>query len=99
MADVLVNGLNQLWNTVKHPTANPLIHQLPEETFREIKPGTTGGDEMHVNPTMVCQPPLDLGMLVRGIVVGDQVQWLVRGDLAIRKLPCQGDTSKGEFLA
>jgi len=54
---------------------------------------------MHVNPTMACRPPLDLGMLVRGIVVGDQVQWLVRGDLAIRKLPCQGDTSKGELLA
>ena len=38
---------------------------------------------MHVEARVLLQPPLHDGMLVGGVVVGDQVQRLVLGRLAV----------------
>ena len=40
---------------------------------------------MHVDARVARQPPLDRGMFVRGIVVGDQVQGLALGNLTINQ--------------
>ncbi len=51
--------------------------QVPEEPFHHVQPGTAGRGEVHVEPGMPLEPCLHLGMLVGGVVVRDQVQFLV----------------------
>ena len=38
---------------------------------------------MHVEAGILGQPGLNVGMFVGGVVVGDQVQWLVLGGLSV----------------
>jgi len=45
-----------------------------EESFHHIQPRCRSGREVHVEARMLLQPSLHVGMLVCGIVVGDQVQ-------------------------
>ena len=66
--------------------ADALVGDLTKPAFDQIQPGTAGGNEVHVEPRMPLQPPLDLGMLVRGVVVHDQVQVQVRRRLFVDQL-------------
>ncbi len=40
---------------------------------------------MHVNTWVACQPPLDRGVFMRGVIVSDQMHRLALGDLAINQ--------------
>ena len=61
----------------KIPAAEPLLGGIAEEAFDHVKPRTARRSEVHKEPRVPGQPPLHLGVLVRGIVVCAQVQVLV----------------------
>ena len=85
LGDVRVNRGNQLRDTAKDPATNLFGRQVSKHTFDQVEPRTAGGREMHVDARVARQPPLDRGVFVRGIVVGDQMQGLALGDLAINQ--------------
>lgn len=65
------------------------LRHITEETFDQVEPGRRGGREVHVEPGVFGQPCLDLGMLVRGVVVRDQMDGQVLGCLPV-DLPEEG---------
>lgn len=85
LSDVRVNRRNQLRDTAEHPATGLFGRQVAKGTFHQIEPRTTGREEMHVYARVAVQPPLDRGMFVGGVVVGDQMHGFVPGDLAINQ--------------
>ena len=83
LGDVRVNGRNQLRDTAKDPATNLFGREVSKHAFDQVEPRTTGGREMHVDARVAPQPPLDRGVFMRGVIVGDQMQGLVLGDLTI----------------
>src|SRR5712691_6316674 len=61
----------------------PLPGQFGEEALDRVEPGGRGRGEVKVEPLVPLQPGLDLGMLVRGVVVDDQVEFPAGRGLAI----------------
>ena len=83
--DVLLNGLNQFRHVSEHSAADPFGSEFAEETFDHIEPRAARGREMQVEPRMPLEPPLHLGVLVGGIIVGDEMQGLVLWRLVINQ--------------
>ncbi len=81
--DILLNRRDEFGDAAEDPTPNPLVRQVTEEAFHKVEPRTAGWREMHVNARMALEPSLDLRMLVGGIVIRDQVQGFVLGDLSV----------------
>src|SRR5580692_10828829 len=74
MFDVLLDGLDEFGNAPEHSSTDSLFGQVSEPSFHKVKPGTTGGDEVHVEARMTRDPSLYLRMFVGRVVVDDQVQ-------------------------
>ena len=75
----LVDALHQLLDAGERSPADGLIGDQRKEALHLIEPGAVGGDEVHV-PARACrQPRLDLGMVVRGVVVADAVDVQISG--------------------
>ena len=55
------------------PRADAVLGDQAEEALDLVEPGSRGRGEVHMEARMALQPGLDLGMLVGGVVVGDQV--------------------------
>ena len=85
LGDVRVNRRNQLRDTAKDSATNLFGRQVSKDAFHQVEPRTASGREMHVDARVARQPPLDRGMFVRGIVIGNQMQGLALGDLAINQ--------------
>src|SRR5207247_18651 len=75
--DVLLDGGNQFRDTAKHAIAQAFGGDVTEEALDHVEPGRRGGGEMHMEPRVLGQPLLDLRMLVRGVVIADQMKGLV----------------------
>src|SRR5262245_16956048 len=74
MIDVLADGLFELRDAFEHAVANPVVGNVPKPALDDIEPRTAGRDEVNVESLVSLQPTLDLRMLVRGVVVDDEVQ-------------------------
>src|ERR1700728_1092200 len=74
MFDVLLDGLDEFGNAPEHSSTDSLFGQVSEPSFHKVKPGTTGGDEVHVEAWMTRDPSLYLRMFVGRVVVDDQGQ-------------------------
>ena len=85
LGDVRVNCRNQLRDTAKNPATNLFGREVSKDAFDQVEPRTAGGCEMHVDARVAPQPPLDRRVCVRGVIVGDQMQGLALGDLAINQ--------------
>ena len=83
MRDVLVNGRHQLRHAGKHAPTQSIGRDVAKEPLDHVQPRGRGRREVHVKSRVFCQPRLHLGVLVRGVVVGDQMQRLVLWGLAI----------------
>lgn len=83
MSNEVVNGADQFPHAGEHAAAQPLGGEVAEETLDPVQPGRRGGGEVHDESRMLVQPRLHGRMLVRGAVVGDQMQRLVLGRLAL----------------
>ena len=68
---------------VNTPRRRRFCRDVAEEALDHVQPRRRGRREVHVEARVLGQPLLHLGMLVRGVVVADQVQRLVLGRLAV----------------
>ena len=73
MLQVLLDGGNQLCHALEPPAADAVLGDQAEEALDLVDPGGGGRGEVHMEPLVPLQPRLHLGVLVRGIAVGDQV--------------------------
>ena len=85
LGDVRVNRRNQLRDAAEHTATNLFGRQVAKDAFHQIEPRTTRRGEVHVDARVAREPPLNRGVFVRGVVVGDQMQGLALGDLAINQ--------------
>jgi hypothetical protein len=83
MGDVLIDGGDKFGHAGEHASAQPLGGDIAEEALNHIQPRRGGGREVHVEARMLDQPSLYGRMLVRGVVVRDQMERLVLGRFAI----------------
>ena len=65
------------------PRFKPLPGQLGEEALDGVEPGGRGWGEVEMEPLVPAEPGLNLGMLVGGVVVDDQVEFLAGRGLAV----------------
>ena len=80
------DGSRQLRHATEASGPDALLRDVGEETLHEVHPGTRGGGEMHVEPGAPLQPCLHLGLLVRGVIVCNQMDIQVLGRLAVELL-------------
>ena len=85
LGDVCFNRRNQLRDTAKDPATNLFGRQVSKNAFDQGEPRTAGGRKVHVDARVAPQPPRDHGMCMRGIIVSDQMQSPVLGDLAVHQ--------------
>ncbi len=76
--EIIVDRALEVDDGVEHAAPDALSSDLGEEALDQIEPGRRGRREMHVEARMPGQPRLDFGMLVGGVVVGDQMDIKVR---------------------
>ena len=74
MCDILINCCNQLRHAAEYSVTKVAFRDVTKKSFHHIQPRCLNGREVHVEARMLLQPRLHVGMLVCGIVVGDQVQ-------------------------
>src|SRR5271165_218780 len=73
-ADELLNGMDQLRDTLKNTTADSFARNFTKPALDQIEPGRTGGSKMQMKARVFFQPLMDIVMVVGSIVVQDQVQ-------------------------
>lgn len=75
--DVFEDGLFVLGRTFEDATTDALVSDVPEEPFDHVGPRGADGREVDAGSGVAFEPCLDLGMLVRCIVVADNVDRLL----------------------
>ena len=83
MRDVLINSCHQFGHAGEHTPAQSFGGDVAEESLDHGQPRGRCRSEVHVEARMFVKPRLHRAVLVRGVVVGDQVQCLVLGRLPI----------------
>jgi len=76
---VIHDGLHQLGNTGEAVATDAFVGEIAEPALHQIEPGTRCRGKMQMNTWMSRQPRLDARMLVRAVVVDDQVKLQSRG--------------------
>ena len=74
MIDPSYDSLLQFGNVVEDASAYLLASDLGEEALNQIEPGRRCRDEVQLEARMALEPALYSRRLVRGVVVGDQVE-------------------------
>ena len=72
-ADVVLDGFDELGYRVKGSTANALARDLGKPAFDLIQPRGTGRGKVNVITRVCIEPLLYLRMLVRAVVVQDEM--------------------------
>ena len=75
---IVLDGFDKLWHAAKQAEAQPFIFQIAEPSLGEVQTRRTRGREVDLQARMAGQPTLDLLMLVRRVVVDDEMQVEVR---------------------
>ena len=70
---VLLDSRVQLGDALEHTAANAVLGNQAEKAFDLMDPRGGGRGEVHVKARMPFEPGLNLGVLVGGVAVGDQV--------------------------
>ena len=83
LGEVAVDGGLEIDDALEDAALEPLPGQLGEEAFDRVEPGGRGRGEVEVEPRMPFEPGAHLGMLVRGVVVDDQMQVELGRGLAV----------------
>ena len=81
--EVFSDGFLEFGDAAEDAPPDRVPGDVREEALDEVQPRGTGRREVNGEPAMAGQPSLDLGMLVCAVVVGDQMQRLVFGRLAV----------------
>src|ERR1017187_5973408 len=78
LVDVISDSHDQLLGIVKDAATQPVLCDIAEEAFDHVQPPTAGRREVDVEPGMTREPSLHSRMLVRGVVIDDEVECLFR---------------------
>ena len=73
MGDEVVDLGDQVADRVERAAPDGRVGDGSEEALDQVEPGAVGGDEMELPARPGGEPGLDLGMLVGGVVVEDDV--------------------------
>ena len=68
------DGTFQIGNAAEHAAPDLIFGEVAEESLDQIEPGCTGRREVQMEARMLGQLGVDLGVLVGGVVVDDQMQ-------------------------
>jgi hypothetical protein len=84
MHDVFIDGAATSSGTLANmPRRSRSVCDVAQETLDHVQPRGRGWSEVHVESWMLVQPRLHSGVLMGGVIVGNQVQRLALGGLAI----------------
>ena len=72
-ADVAVDFFDEIGGGLEGAAADGALGDEGEEPFDLVQPGSIGGREVNVPTRTACEPSSDLGMLVGGVVVDDEM--------------------------
>ena len=64
---------DQLGHTLERSSPDPLVGEVSEESFDEVEPGRTRRNEVKMKARVLLDPAPDLGMLVGGVVIQDEM--------------------------
>ena len=80
--EIVVDGRFQFGDAGEGSAADGFPGDLGEETLDLVQPGRRGRREVDMEPRVLFQPLFDLGVLVCGVVVDDQMDIERLGQLA-----------------
>ncbi len=80
---VAFDALDELRHLAERIAPNRLAGKDIEPDLHLIEPRSIGGGVVNVKSGTPCQPSLDLGMLMRGVVVDDEMNIEVSGDVGL----------------
>jgi hypothetical protein len=83
LLDVVEDRSLQLLNAGEDAAPELVFGQVAEEALDHVEPTAGGGGEVEVEAGMACGPAQHVGMLVRGVVVDDEMKLLVLRSLAV----------------
>ena len=92
LVEVGFDGGFEFGHAVEHTAADGVSGDQAEEAFDQVDPGGRGGREMEVEAGMAFEPGLDLGVLVGGVIVDNQVQIERFGGVAVARMLGKKDT-------
>src|SRR3972149_2674177 len=79
LSNVLIDGGDQFGNASEGTATDTLVRQFSKQTLHQIEPGRTGRCEMEMESRMSFQPAFDAGVLVRSVMIDDDMPlWVAR---------------------
>ena len=81
--DVLTDGPDEFAYALERAAPDTFFGEVSEPALDEIKPRTGGGREVEMEARMLFEPRLNVGMLVGGVVVADEMEVFVPGRFAV----------------
>src|SRR5271165_5507858 len=82
LGKVLHDRVDQLAHAAEAAGKDRLLAQVSEEAFDQVHPGRTGGRKMQLEARMACQPALDDGMFMGGVIVQNDMNVLAQRNFA-----------------
>src|SRR5207249_1947184 len=79
MFNIVSNSRDEFIDGAEDSMAKPAFGEITKETFDHVQPRGTGRREVNVEALVPFHPCLDVGMLVRGVVVTNDVNVFVSG--------------------
>ena len=83
LSDVAADGILEIGDRFEDAASDLPAGNDRKEAFDGIEPGCGGRGKMEDPSRVIGEPPLDLGMLVGGVVVGDGMDNPARPDSAL----------------
>src|SRR6266850_357426 len=71
--DEAVDFFDEVGGGIERAPTDSTLSDAGEETFDLVEPGGVGGREVNVPTRTACKPSSDLGMLVGGVVVDNEM--------------------------
>ena len=82
-ADELLNGLDQIRDTLENTAADSFARNFTKPALDQIEPGRTRGRKMQMKARVFFQPLRDILMVVGSIIIQDQMQFQSRRGFAV----------------
>src|SRR5712691_3115551 len=79
----LVDRVDEFGDAVEGAAADRFVGEFAKPAFDEVEPGARGRGEVEVEARMLGEPGLDVVVFVGAVVVDDQVQLALAGELAV----------------
>ena len=81
--EVGLDGGDEVGYRVEAATAQGFVGELAEPALNQVQPRRRGRGEMQVEPLVAIQPAFNVGMVVRGVVVQNQMHSKMFGHLVV----------------